>query len=282
MVPWVSTGVNDSMANSVDKFEMTFKRSSQQEAGIGNELAYCNQLKESVLSLWNVQQKRMQTMHLMESNLTEIGAGLHEVRMIGTGEAVPVFLTMSELFDTAAGTVLRLAQQEELQFSDPMKEYALYTDAVKEILLFQWRLSDGLESKEQDIINKQKSIEGWEKPEGISNFFRSFKSKETQAKAAEQERQELKQLQREIGDMMEKKGNFDKQVEGELTRVRDDRVQGIKRVLLNYARLHVKFYEKSVAAMTDILNTTGYDADELKERASRATSPSSPTPAESE
>lgn len=37
-----------------------------------------------------------------------------------------------------------------------------YTDAVKEILLFQWRLSDGLESKTQDIVAKQRSIEGWE------------------------------------------------------------------------------------------------------------------------
>eukprot|EP00035_Acanthoeca_spectabilis_P020588 m.433669 g.433669 ORF g.433669 m.433669 type:complete len:428 (-) comp17606_c0_seq1:110-1393(-) len=263
MVPWSSVGVNDAMANSVDKFEMTFKRGGKEEAGIGNELAYCNLLKESVMSLLLVHQKMLQTMHLIESNLTEVGASMHEARSIGTGAENSEFQSLSELFDNCAANVLELAQQEELQFTDPVREYALYSDAVKEILLFQWRLSDGLESKEQDIIAKQKSIEGWEKPEGISNFFRSFKSKESQAKAAEQEKAELKVLQAEVGDMMEKKGNFDKQVDAELTRVRDDRVQGIKRILVNYARLHVKFYEKNIAVMTDVVDACGYDVEEL-------------------
>lgn len=51
---------------------MTFKRGGKEEAGIGNELAYCNLLKESVMSLLLVHQKMLQTMHLIESNLTEV------------------------------------------------------------------------------------------------------------------------------------------------------------------------------------------------------------------
>mmetsp|Transcript_35740 Transcript_35740/g.93455 ORF Transcript_35740/g.93455 Transcript_35740/m.93455 type:complete len:436 (+) Transcript_35740:37-1344(+) len=276
MVPWSATGVNDAMANSVDKFEMSFKRGQKEEAGIASELNYCNQLKDSVLSLLGVHHKLLQTMHLVESNLTEVGAALHETRTIGANSENAEFQVLSELFDNAAATVLELAQQEELQFSDPVKEYALYTDAVKEILLFQWRLSDGLDSKEQDIIAKQKSIEGWEKPEGLSNFFRSFKSKENQAKEAQKEKAELAILQSEVAEMMEKKGNFDKQVDAELTRVRDDRVQGIKRILLAYARLHVKFYEKNIAVMTDIIDSSGYDEGDL------ATSPPPPAVADDE
>jgi hypothetical protein len=74
------------------------------------------------------------------------------------------------------------------------QRYAAYTEAVKEILLFQWRLSDGLSSKESDIIAKQQSIEQWEKPQGITGFFRGFKSKESQIKSAVQEKEELTQL----------------------------------------------------------------------------------------
>lgn len=45
--------------------------------------------------------------------------------------------------------------------------------------------------------------------------------------------------------------------------MRDDRVQGIKRILVNYARLHVKFYEKNIAVMTDVVDACGYDVEEL-------------------
>jgi hypothetical protein len=32
---------------------------------------------------------------------------------------------------------------------------------------------------------------------------------------------------------------------------------------MNYARLHVKFYAKNIAVMTDIIDTCGYDLDEF-------------------
>lgn len=58
---------------------------------------------------------------------------MHEARSIGTGAENSEFQSLSELFDNCAANVLELAQQEELQFTDPVREYALYVSALSSL-----------------------------------------------------------------------------------------------------------------------------------------------------
>jgi hypothetical protein len=56
------------------------------------------------------------------------------MRAIGPNTELAGFAELSEHFDSAAGKVLELAQNEELQFSDPIREYA--TAARASLILF--------------------------------------------------------------------------------------------------------------------------------------------------
>ena len=134
-IPWTPTSVNDSMANGVDKFEMSFKKTNRGDASIDNELTYCNSLKRGVDSLLGVHRKLNETLLNLEESWLDLGAGLQETKSIIDSEKNPVLAEVNSRIDEAAATVPDLLLKEEICFRDPIHEYGMYTTSKNVVVI---------------------------------------------------------------------------------------------------------------------------------------------------
>eukprot|EP00041_Stephanoeca_diplocostata_P013898 m.248501 g.248501 ORF g.248501 m.248501 type:complete len:429 (-) comp19506_c0_seq4:2542-3828(-) len=255
IVPWKPGNVNDAMVNSAEKFDLWRKRggkASQDDVDV--EYHFCTDLRDNIASLLAIHIKYAGALQDLHVNLGEFGDTLSNMPKIGSTDLDPLYGKLGQHFDSLADMGPELLRRHEICFGDPMKEVAMFTDAVKEVLLFQERLREGQEDVAADIAAKEKSIEQWKRPEGVTGWFRSFNSKETQAKKIDKEEEELKQLNAMRDSMVTKKGIYDEKVRTELEKVNRERIASIKEIIVEFAKTQRQYLQKSLAYWTELVS----------------------------
>lgn len=139
---------------------------------------------------------------------------------------------------------------EDEKIGEPLKEYVLFCDSLRDVALKQEHLQFDVEKAHSAVASKETSLAAVRDPsqeKGISGLFSRFKTTTEDEKRAKEAKlsDELQQLKEDRDKADRENEEFKRSAREEMRRFHHQRRIDLTRILIKYARLQEDFCEKN-------------------------------------